>query len=109
MNVIIHTDTHNTTERELMDLCGFLLPWAVEVQEEEDLVKGLANSYGFGDLMPMTGGVVKEDGVYSFPQDPDLMPIATIEREQETMYIYFYGIVSIVYKDERPTFVTRMD
>ena len=41
-------------------------------------------------------------------EDPDLYPLAKIERGDETFYQYQYGLVAIVQKDGS-SFCTRMD
>lgn len=99
----------NKTLSYLGDLLGILPDWVRSCPESEDLVPYLSECYGFGALLGMEGGVIKEDGVYTYPDDPDLYPLISMEREQETVFIYYYGIVGIVYKDVRSAFVTRMD
>jgi len=90
--------------------CGLLLPWVEAIPEDEDLIEGLTELYGGGKLAPIQGGNINEEtGEYAYPCDPILSPVCKVEREQETVYIYTYGILSIVYNDNRPPFITRLD
>ncbi len=94
----------------LENLVGFIPTWLQNIDEEEDLVDGLTGAYGFGELYRMEGTIM-DNGTYksSYKGDPDLYPIVQINRKHEIVYIYSYGIVSIVYKDDRSAFITRMD
>jgi len=96
-------------EATIDELVGILQYWVVATLEDSDLIKGLEDKYGFGKLYHMNGGVVDEDGAYSYPEDPTLHPIMKLERTNETAYIYYHAIVSIVYKDGRKPFISRMD
>ena len=110
MNVTLLTENHPTaTPFELQELCGALLPWVYDAEEEVDLIEVLSNSYGFGRLMELRGGELSETGAYNFPGDPELLPICSIDRKHEMVYIYHYGIVGIMYKDDRKPFITRLD
>lgn len=104
----------NPTERlsvsELANIDLGILPyWVARVADGDNLIKGLEEQYGFGSLYSMEGGHITIDGVYKYPEDPDLYPVALIERRDEIVYFYKYGIIAIVYNDGRKTFVTRMD
>ena len=57
---------------------------------------------------PMTGGTYEEGGVYNYPEDPPLYPLAAIECARGTVYVYLYGIVSIHENDNEPI-MYRMD
>lgn len=71
--------------------------------------EALGEQYGFG-LYETTGGSISDEGVYSYPEDPDLQPLALYESPTEKCYQYDYAIIAIVSKDgSTPTFVTRMD
>lgn len=110
--IITTNPTQHSTESDnyLIECCGLLAHWVGECPEDTDLKQYLTESYGFGDLLEMSkAGHVAKDGVYSYPNDPALHPFMRFERQQETVYIYAYGIVAICYKDARPDFITRMD
>ena len=69
----------------------------------------LETQYGFGTLYEMKGGSVSDTGIYSYPQDSDLEPLAKYETEKEICYQYHYGIISIVERATKTVFTTRMD
>lgn len=62
--------------------------------------------YGF-PILEMKGGRVDETGVYFYPGDVALYPLAVYRSPTEKCYQYRYGIIAIV--TETSTFVTRMD
>ena len=66
---------------------------------------GMLNAYGFGGS-PMTGGTVADNGVYTYPEDPPLYPIAKMEGGPAVVWVYDYGICAIV---EDHTTVYRFD
>jgi hypothetical protein len=96
-------------ESVLMEHMGFIPKFIMQALDRPDtsLAQGMLDAYGFGSP-PMTGGVVKEDGVYSYPEDPDLHPLVKLVTERGTVYVYQYGIVSIL-ETNKPTIVYRMD
>ena len=90
----------------LIEASGILLPWACDAVQTDDPIKFMQDAYGFGGLHPMTGGTVAEDGTYSYPEDPDLKPIAAVYTNGEpSIFIYEYAIVHFVAEK----FTTRMD
>lgn len=107
--IIDPTNSFNIGEGTINDILGILPLWVSEIPEDEDLKNGLEEAYGMGSLYSMTGGLVEEEGTYIYPSDPELKPLVRCDRVNETYYQYHYGIISIVYKDGRDTFVTRMD
>jgi hypothetical protein len=72
------------------------------------LKEALETQYGFGPLTEIKGATVDQDGVMSYPGDPDLYPLVEITRNDETFYMYQHAIVSIVSSNGN-RFVTRMD
>jgi hypothetical protein len=90
----------------LVDACGVLIAWAWNAVVAENPRKTFTGCYAFG-CTEMTGGVVNVDGVYKFPHDPALHPIASISYGNATVYIYEYSIVAVVV--DGVSFVTRMD
>lgn len=94
-----------THEDEMLVLCGLPLYWALNWGGKGLLKDHLEASYGF-PLLEMEGGQVVE-GVYKYPQDPDLYPLVKVELHGCTYYQYDYGLVAIV--TEESTFIMRMD
>jgi hypothetical protein len=58
------------------------------------LAVSMLEAYQF-PLSPMTGGDVHDDGRYTYPEDPDLLPLAKITTARGIVYIYEFGIVAI--------------
>ena len=101
---------HPTMDEATIDeYCAILPYWVNNTPDGVDLVESLTTQYGFGTMLAMKGGIVSSTGTYSYPKDPDLYPLLRIDRVHETVFIYHYGIVSILYKDGRPSYTTRMD
>ena len=99
----------------LLEACGLLTSFAYEALLEvpegsaEDVYTLMVSIYGFGD-MRMKGGTVSPEGVYKYPEDPELKPLAVIQyegAEGTKVYIYQYGIVAV--QDNEATIVARMD
>jgi hypothetical protein len=88
---------------EIVDHLG-LIPHFVHREDTRHPVEQLTERYGFGPLTHMSGGILTEDGVYRYPEDPDLYPLAEARVNQETVRVYPYGIVAV-----GPAFITRMD
>lgn len=115
MSKIISVETDPTDnfsdveEGTLMEHMGLIPNFIVQALDRPDtsLAQGMLDAYGFGSV-PMLGGIVKEDGVYSYPEDPDLYPMVKLVTERGTIYVYQYGIVSIL-ETSKTTVVYRMD
>ncbi len=135
MKVAYHADSglywlldpdHHYTDPEitpsfLVEACG-LIPSFIQYDDDRPLLKQLEERYGFGSLIQMKGGSMKDLTIYQYPEDPDLYPYMAAGRaisgdSGELIAIYPYGIVAVtpvVWDEERviPTgkpFVTRMD
>ena len=98
---------------EIMGECG-LLPLfftrAVMIQEEPTLDRVwelVDDQYGFG-LDRMTGSTVTEDGVWQYPEDPDLYPLMKLQEGDVEMLVYPYALVAMRDTSGR-TLCTRMD
>jgi hypothetical protein len=101
-------------KQRLFEACGLIPSFYYEIMHDivphETSVEGimdlLMKVYGFGTDVRMKGKVDSE-GVYSFPEDPDLHPYLVIKGFGHQVYIYPYGIVAVVDKDEQS--IARMD
>ncbi len=60
------------TDDNLVELLGFIPEFIMNC---DNVVRTALAKYGY-PASPMTGGVVNEDGVYLYPEDPPLYPIA---------------------------------
>jgi len=94
---------------EIKETLGMLPFWVVNPNHFDlSLKEALTLQYGFGGLYQSTGQTITKDGVYQYPEDPDLYPLIKIERGESTFYQYQYGLIAIVQKDGS-SFCTRMD
>jgi len=95
-------------DEQIYNLLGTLPYWTINPDYlDKPLKEALDSQYGFG-LFEATGQTITKDGIYQYPEDPDLYPLIKIVRHDETFYQYQYAMVAIVQKDGN-TFVTRMD
>jgi len=92
----------------LVDACGLIPGWVGnEAFSDQDMKTALDKQYGYG-LHEMTGSTITEEGVHSYPEDPDMYPLIKMERKDETLFMYESAIVAIRQADGT-MFVTRMD
>jgi hypothetical protein len=106
----VYTTNHPTLSREtIVDLCGLLPGFIGNIGEEQDIVEGLTEQYGFGELMPLSGTIVDTIYVSPYAEDSKLKPLVQLKVATASIYIYFYGILAIVYDDDRDTFISRLD
>lgn len=97
--------------------CMGLIPYFVaelamtaDVETLEEARGILESCYGFPfdwNSFDTEGVQLSEEGVYSYPDDPDLKPYAKFEVEHGVIYVYPYAMVALVYPDGR--FMGRMD
>ena len=96
----------------ILEYCG-VLPYYIQYGEEsarEQMRAGYLSTAGYEpfDMMGLpTTGSIDEYGVYEYPGDEPLFPLATLPREIDSVHIYPYGLVGIV--EEEGTFIYRMD
>jgi len=101
------------TQSGILEQCGFIPAFAGNADYmTESLFESLDKSYNFG-MHESHGGNVTDDGVFHYPEDPDLIPWIRIDREydgkKEHMYQYAYGMVAIKSHGSDTYFITRMD
>ena len=94
---------------QLLERCGYIPNWALRAHFGESMAEAIERQYPYygGQLK---GGDITGEGVYTYPEDPDLYPYIKIENPEtfETLYQYPYGIVVITHP-ERKTWVSRCD
>jgi len=100
------TGHFNDDQSYLMEMIGILPHWLAVGDKSLPAKEIFDAAYDFG-LFSITGGKIDDNGIFSYPEDPPLYPIAKVIRGKEIIYFYESAIVAIVSKDE--TFVTRMD
>ena len=73
------------------------------IHPQEDFLEAVNQSYGFP--LYELGGTIK-NGIYEYPNDPSLEPIAAYLIDGFTIFQYAYGIMAFMY--DTPVIV-RMD
>jgi hypothetical protein len=107
-------EDHDDLAERLVAACGLLPGWAEEASSQDCLTLQdyMDHVYAHGGGINQTeiaGGEVDGAGVFEYPGDPPLAPIAKITtRLWEHMYVYPHSIVSFS-KKNGGYFVSRMD
>ena len=106
-----------TPRASIIESCGLLPEFFFSVAnratlDHKDLTldaawEGLDDEYGFG-LYRMTGSTVTPQGVWQYPEDPDLYPLVSMKHQGVEMLVYDYGLVALRDKSGE-TRCTRMD
>jgi len=97
----------NVSASRLLEVPGTLLPWAIETEEGESVRDSFERNYCC-PVFEMQGEIT-DDGLFTYPGDPDLYPVVLLMTEKEDVFFYQYAIVAILNKDTGDTFITRMD
>lgn len=97
----------------LYECCGLLTSIFCTSEGETFKERG-ENGYQFGTNWSKCGepgnASITKDGVYSYPEDPDLYPIAEFTKNDDNVWIYQYGMVVVPDPDRKGMFLTcRMD
>jgi len=110
MTVDPHRKFSTATPEQILNACGVVSQWAMNPRyEEASMYEALAEQYQRRPE-PMSaewGGIISEDGVFSFPGDPDQFPLLTIQHGDEMLYQYQYSMVAVV--NDGGTKIFRMD
>ena len=85
----------------LLEACA-PIPYWIDVNASPSFQEQVDTKYCFG-LFEIKGGTIDENGVYHYPEDPPLYPLA----KWEVAYMYQHAIISFIKDGE--TFVTRVD
>ena len=109
-----HFRNRDVSKDKLLEAMGLIPYFAVAAAAQlpktaEKALELMDLEYGFG-MGAMTGaGTVDEDGVYEYPEDPPLYPMAAFRFPESdvTVYVYQYAMVAVV--DPETTLITRMD
>jgi len=99
---------NHLSQEEIFDTLGALPHWAINPDYlDVPLKEALDKQYNFG-LYESSGQTITKEGIYQYPEDPDLYPLIKIQRKDEIFYQYRYAIIAIVQKDGS-WFASRMD
>jgi hypothetical protein len=88
-----------------------IIPSFLSSEDERPAAEQFNERYGFGGgWRPFGEGkfALANDGTLSYPEDPELSPLAMIPFRREVIIVYRSGIVAIVQKDGSFA-VSRMD
>jgi len=98
------------TQAMLIYRTKIIYAWAQNSIIENAPIKEIIEwHYGY-PLDPFgTKGSVNEEGIYSYPSDPDLYPIATITTAKEIIFCYEYEIICIRNKEDGKDLILRVD
>ena len=108
-----HYGDKKVPTKRLLDALGivpaFVIEAAMALEEAtpRSVMDAMGDVYGFY-LGDMEGGTVDSEGVYSYPEDPDLYPLIEWTLGG-TVKVYMYNYAIIVVTDGKETIVTRMD
>ncbi len=92
---------------DLLEALGLLPIWLSEINDSENIMQEMRKKYQYGAFD--MGGEVTEAGLYRYPQDPDLYPIATVNIKNKTALFYQYGMFSVLDNDTGEAVTARMD
>lgn len=96
--------------RALLQSLGVLPLWALDKSRDETFADSFERNYDFWVGRTDSGKThITDEGVYQYPEDPDMDPILKIEGKTEIVWFYQYALVAIVNKMDDGVFVTRMD
>lgn len=72
----------------------------------DSIIDAVEGAYGF-PCSALEGGTVNASGVYQYPNEGDLNPVAKTLIGAATVYIYLYGITAIAINDQQV--IIRLD
>ena len=108
-------ETKGATKPRLIEALGIVPAFVAEAATHgtpseatpRSVLDDMAKAYGFymGD---MEGGVVTPEGIYQYPEDPDLHPLIQWTLD-DSVVIYMYEHAIIALTDGERTIITRMD
>ena len=107
----------NATKQALVEACGLIPYFVLEAatvapEGAAGVLEAMNNAYGFAIGINLTGGTVSDEGVYRYPEDPDLYPIARFDvdgPEGAIASVFIYQCAIVAVRDNKETLVTRMD
>lgn len=87
----------------IIDTCGIIPHW---FRDSSDFKRAIEDNYPF--LGSELEGKV-EQGVYKHLGDPDLAPYMQIHNDDETAFIYPYGIIGVIHDETQNQYIVRCD
>lgn len=107
-----HYTKLNVPPQNLVEAIG-IIPSFIQEEECVDTHAMALEAYGMGNAV-IDGGIIKENGIYVYPGDPELIPFTYVKAGGYDIYTYEYGIISFVMEDEEEpdgyqTYIHRFD
>lgn len=100
----------NLPVREILQYAGLIPAWIQDKPLEMSMRACCKEQYHYGWHPFADGkGTIDEDRVYSYPEDPDLVPYGVFETEEEMLICYDYAIFAFIDKTTDNTLIVRMD
>ena len=97
---------------DLLNALGYLPHWAALALQDspEDVLGAMREDYGM-PAPAMDGGTLSSRGVYFYPEDPPLYPIAVMYAGATVVLFYEYAMFAVVTKAQAGDTwtMTRMD
>ena len=110
LNTTVIPDTPED-QTQVVEALGLLPYWIGEhnlLGNTNNLVQFMTEKYGFGELFEFKGGEILEDGIYRYPEDPDLPWVGRMNTKFGYVYFYEYAMIALPQGDGT-YFITRMD
>ena len=81
---------------QIIEMLGFIPNFFKDALENHTLTlaESMAEAYGFPSPV-MNGGDVATNGVYTYPQDPPLYPLAFLSSRRGVVWLSTHGITAI--------------
>lgn len=76
--------------------------------DDPNVVDMAVDHYGMPST-PISGGTFADNGVYSYPEDPDLFPVAACIAGGKKIFIYRYGLIAFIDLWPEATVMYRFD
>ena len=95
----------NLAGESAIAILGVLFSWSLR-DEDDDLQTVFDRYYQFSS--GWNEATLNKQSAFTYPSDPDLYPIATVIRGEETCHFYPYSLVAIVQPDGTALY-QRMD
>jgi hypothetical protein len=92
-------------QERLFQAAGYLPGWVLSCPDDYDMERWVREQYQF-PAMDMSG-TMTDDGIYKYPEDPDLHPMFKMWNHETTVYFYQHAIIS--FKKNGIFSTTRMD
>jgi len=105
----LHRHMDFRSDKEIEYLCHFILFQATQAEMLGMGLREVINEHYGYPTYQFKGGELLDNGIYKYPEDPDLYPLCRVETDAETIFMYDYEMVAIRNKTTDEYYVTRVD